>query len=470
MKAVRALLLSSESGEDLCAGLKEILQQHLPKHSILTTETLPCRDGHPSYNVTRRPAVNRDLDILFIIMKQIERDQVAAAVRSVVADSPLLPAVLVLESCDPADVLELLRLGISDFVTSPFRPVDVVPRVLRLLDQTCLKREPVMAIKEKLGLKQIVGECPAFVSVISQFPMVAGCDASVLLLGETGTGKELCARAIHYLSPRARKPFTPVNCGAIPSELVENELFGHESEAFTGASSRRTGLIQETDGGTLFLDEIDCLPLLAQVKLLRFLQDREYRPLGAGRNSHADVRVLAASNGDLAEAVSTGRLRRDFYYRLNTIQLLLPPLREREADIPLLAEHFLRKYSDRFGKRIARYSAAAMRMLTRYSWPGNVRELEHVIERAVVMTEGLIVAQDSISVPADGGSEPAESFRDRKARMVAEFEKSYIEDLLKDSEGNITRAAEAARKDRRALRLLIRKHKIDVKTFKAASK
>src|SRR5215471_11120632 len=432
MKAVRALLLSSESGEHLCSGLKEILQQHLPEQSILTTETLPYRDRDPSYNATRRPAVNRDLDILFVIMKQIERDQVAAAIRSVTADSPLLPAVLVLESCDPADVLELLRLGISDFVTTPFRPVDVVPRVLRLLDQARVKREPIMAIKEKLGLKQIVGECPAFVSVISQFPMVAGCDASVLLLGETGTGKELCARAIHYLSPRARKPFTPVNCGAIPSELVENELFGHESEAFTGASSRRTGLIQETDGGTLFLDEIDCLPLLAQ-------------------------------------AVSTGRLRRDFYYRLNTIQLLLPPLREREADIPLLAEHFLRKYSDRFGKPMARYSAAAMRMLTRYSWPGNVRELEHVIERAVVMTEGLTVAQDSISVPADG-SEPAESFRDRKARMVADFEKSYIEDLLKDSEGNITRAAEAARKDRRALRLLIRKHKIDVKTFKAAAK
>src|SRR5262249_49417111 len=304
----------------------------------------------------------------------------------------------------------------------------------------------------------------------SQFPMVAGCDASVLLLGETGTGKELCARAIHYLSPRARKAFTPVNCGAIPSELVENELFGHESEAFTGASSRRSGLIQETDGGTLFLDEIDCLPLLAQVKLLRFLQDREYRPLGAGRTSYADVRVIAASNGDLAAAVSTGRLRRDFYYRLNTIQLQLPPLRQRQEDIPLLAEHFLGKYSDRFNKRISGYSAGAMRLLTRYSWPGNVRELEHVIERAVVVTEGQTLGQGSISLPDEPGSGPVESFREKKARMVAEFERSYIEGLLKIAEGNITRAAEAARKDRRALRLLIRKHKIDVRAFKAASK
>src|SRR5262249_30279610 len=348
MNSVRVLLLRSESGGDLCADLQKTLQEHLPKQSTIISETLPGRDCDPSHHVTHLEPVSRDPHIVFLIMKQVEAGDVGAVVRSLAANSPRLPVILVVESCEPADVLELLKLGISDFVTSPLRPVDVIPRALPLLDRARLKREPVVAIKEKVGLRQIVGECPAFVSVIRQFPMVAGCDASVLLLGETGTGKELCARAIHYLSPRARKPFTPVNCGAIPSELVENELFGHESEAFTGASSRRTGLIQETDGGTLFLDEIDCLPLLAQVKLLRFLQDREYRPLGAGRTSYADVRVLAASNGDLAEAVSTGRLRRDFYYRLNTIQLLLPALRERQQDIPLLAEHFLRKYSDRF--------------------------------------------------------------------------------------------------------------------------
>jgi DNA-binding NtrC family response regulator len=353
---------------------------------------------------------------------------------------------------------------------SPLRAVDLVPRALRLLDQARVKEEAVSTVKEKLGLKQIVGECPAFISVLSQFPMVAACDASLLFTGETGTGKELCARAIHYLSPRARKPFTPVNCGAIPADLVENELFGHEPEAFTGASSRRTGLIQECDGGTLFLDEIDCLPLLAQVKFLRFLQDREYRPLGSTRPRYADVRVIAASNGDLGEAINAGRLRRDFYYRLNTIQLLLPPLRERQDDIPLLAEHFLLKYSTRFNKGITGYSADAMQMLIGYSWPGNVRELEHVIERAVVITEQRTVAASSIFLPGAGSSKPSESFRDKKARIIAEFERSYIETLLRIAKGNITRAAEAARKDRRALRLLIRKHKIDVNAFKAAAK
>jgi len=346
----------------------------------------------------------------------------------------------------------------------------VIPRAVRLLDQARMKQEPLIAIKERLGLKQIVGKCSSFTAVTSQLPKVAGCDASVLLTGETGTGKELCARAIHYLSPRARKPFTPVNCGAIPSELVENELFGHEPEAFTGASSRRSGLIQESDGGTLFLDEIDCLPLLAQVKLLRFLQDREYRPLGAARPRYADVRIIAASNGDIGEAVSTGKLRRDFYYRLNTIQLLLPPLRERQEDIPLLAEHFLRKYSARFNKRINGCSAKAMQMLTAYRWPGNVRELEHVIERAVVVTEHDTIGERSICVPGACTAESEESFREKKARMIAEFERSYIEGLLKAADGNITRAAEAAQKDRRALRLLIRKHRINVKAFKATAK
>jgi DNA-binding NtrC family response regulator len=423
----------------------------------------------PSSEVMPSMETNLKPHIIFLVTKRIDRTEIGSVAQSLGARSPSSPIILAVESCDPAEMLELLRRGITDFVTSPLRSADVIPRAVRLLHQAQIKQDPLVGIKERLGLKQIIGQSKSFTRVINQFPVVAGCDASVLLTGETGTGKELCARAIHYLSPRARKPFTPVNCGAIPSELVENELFGHEPEAFTGASSRRSGLIQESDGGTLFLDEIDCLPLLAQVKLLRFLQDREYRPLGAARSRYADVRVIAASNGDLGEALSTGKLRRDFYYRLNTVQLQLPPLRERQEDIPLLAEHFLRKYSERFNKRIIGYSAKAMQLLRGYGWPGNVRELEHVIERAVVITEQPTIGERSICL-AGAGSESVESFREKKARMIAEFERSYIEGLLKTTDGNITRAAEAACKDRRALRLLIRKHRIDVKAFKAANK
>ncbi len=290
----------------------------------------------------------------------------------------------------------------------------------------------------------------------------------MLITGATGTGKELCARAIHYLSPRAGQPFVPVNCGAIPVELVENELFGHERGAYTGAAHAQHGLIHEARGGTLFLDEIDCLPLMAQTKLLRFLQDHEYRPLGSARVRRADVRVIAASNVDLEEAVREGRVRRDLYYRLNIIQLVLPPLRERREDIPLLARHFLAEYAAEFDRPAADISPDAMQALVSYDWPGNVRELEHTIERAVMLCGAEVLGGGDIVLPGRGGAAD-ESFRQAKARVVADFEKSYVEHLLVSHEGNISGAARAAHKNRRAFWQLIRKHRIDVRRFKQHS-
>jgi DNA-binding NtrC family response regulator len=274
-----------------------------------------------------------------------------------------------------------LGKGASDFIIHPLKRIDVIPRVRRLLESD--RPEAVgTAIKRKLSLRKLVGESSIFVAQTKQFPILANCDVTILLLGETGTGKELYARAIHYLSPRSGKPFVPVNCGAIPTELVENELFGHEREAFTGALTSRVGLIHEADGGTLFLDEVDCLPLLAQSKLLRFLQDREYRPLGGLKMRQASVRIIAATNADLDAAVEQGTVRRDLYYRLNTISLLLPPLRERRDDIPLLATHFMDRFAAEFNRSISGFSLEAMAMLLEYHWPGNVRELEHIVERA----------------------------------------------------------------------------------------
>jgi len=242
-----------------------------------------------------------------------------------------------------------------------------------------------------------------------------------LLTGETGTGKEVYARAIHYRSPRACQPFLPVNCGAIPLELVENELFGHERGAYTNASAFQTGLIEEANSGTLFLDEIDCLPVLAQVKLLRFLQEKEYKPLGSTRTRRADVRIIAASNLDLQQAVGNGKLRQDLFYRLNTISLILPPLRERREDIPLLARYFLAKYTNEFGRQPMELSPEALHLLTVYNWPGNVRELEHVIERAIVLCEGSVLEAGDLvlSVPADNRESPQEA----KAKEIARFEK-----------------------------------------------
>jgi len=324
----------------------------------------------------------------------------------------------------------------------------------------------VSFLKERIGLKQMVGQDPAFLAEINKIPLVAGCDVSILILGETGTGKELCARAIHYLSPRAAKPFVPVNCGAIPTELVENELFGHMKGAFTGASQAYPGLIHEANGGTLFLDEIDCLPLPAQVKLLRFLQDKEYRQLGSTRVYYADVRIIVASNIDLTKALTEGKFRSDLYYRLNVISLTLPPLHNRKADIPLLARHFLDKYAAEFNRPAQDLSPGAYQKLLLHDWPGNIRELENVVERAVVFCQQTVIQASDILLPHAEAGEAGESFQAAKSRMIAQFEKNYIQDILRANRGNITKAAQASQKNRRAFWELIRKYKIEVRDFR----
>ncbi|MFY9553206.1 MAG: sigma-54 dependent transcriptional regulator [Blastocatellia bacterium] len=407
--------------------------------------------------------------ILFLILQSSRLSETVSTLGSIRAESSDVPIIVVVDSCEPDVMLELLRQGASDFITCPFKAIDIVPRVWRLLEQARREVSPVQTLREKLGLKRLVGESSVFVSEVKKFPVIARCDASILILGETGTGKELSARAIHYLSPRASKPFVPVNCGAIPLDLVENELFGHEREAFTGAASSRVGLIHEASGGTLFMDEIDCLPLLAQVKLLRFLQEKEYRPLGSMKMRHADVRVIAATNADLEDAVGKGRLRQDLYYRLNVIPLVLPPLRERREDIPILVRHFLARYSAEYDKRIIDLLPEAMQMLMVYEWPGNVRELEHVIARAVVMCERGVLGCDDICLPRTQTRAAAPSFREMKAGMIAQFERTYINGLLRAHGGNISKAARAARKNPRALRQLMRKHSIDGRTFRSGT-
>jgi transcriptional regulator with PAS, ATPase and Fis domain len=320
-------------------------------------------------------------------------------------------------------------------------------------------------LKEKIGLEQLIGESSMFLNEIKKIPLAAVCDESVLIWGETGTGKELCARAVHYLSGRAEKPFVPVNCGAIPLELVENELFGHARGAFTGAFSSQTGLLREAEGGTLFLDEIDWLPHLAQVKLLRFLQEKEYRPLGSTKSCSADVRVIAASNMDFEDAVVAGKLRQDLYYRLNVLTMMLPPLRARREDIRLLARHFLRKYLLEFQTPAKEISDSAMQLLTLHDWPGNVRELEHVIKRAVILSERQSIECEDLNLTRREAPQP-ETFQQAKASVVNQFERSYIQNLLQTYHGNITRAADAAHKNRRAFWQLIRKHNINARNFK----
>jgi two-component system response regulator GlrR len=466
MEAIRIFLLDLNVQSGLGSTLQGILKSSAKPRIALQEKPIKIRPSL-SFQEISRSISQFNPHLIFLILPEQSPKQLGEFIRTVCASSDL-PVIAVIEADEPEHMIELLRMGIIDFITPPFRKIDVLPRVWRLLERRIPEETLVDSLKKKLGLQQMVGQDPAFLTEINKIPFVATCDASVLILGETGTGKELCGRAIHYLSPRAGKPFIPVNCGAIPTELVENELFGHMKGAFTGASQAYPGLIHEANGGTLFLDEIDCLPLQAQVKLLRFLQDKEYRQLGSTKIHYADVRVIVASNIDLAKAIAEGKFRQDLYYRLNIIPLYLPLLHDRKVDIPLLARHFLDKYASEFHKPVRDFTAEAMQKLMIYEWPGNVRELENVIERAIIFSSQPLIQPADIQIAQPEPLAP-ESFRTAKAKAVEQFERKYIQSLLLANQGNITRAAQAAAKNRRAFWELIRKYKIDVRGCKLGS-
>jgi DNA-binding NtrC family response regulator len=405
-------------------------------------------------------------ELFVIVLPSSLQPHAISVLQNLKQEFPRAQTIIVLEVEEPDCVMDLIHSGVDEFFVPPFRAVDILPRVNRLLERANPEEALVETIRTRLGLKQLVGESPIFVSQMQKIPQVAKFNTQVLILGETGTGKELCARAIHYLSPRSTKPFVPINCGAVPVELVENELFGHARGAFTGAANASRGLIEDAEGGTLFLDEVDSLPLLAQVKVLRFLQEKEFRPLGSTRIRHADVRVIAAANSNLEQAVKSGRLREDLFYRLNIVPIELPPLRQRTDDIPALAKHFLRRYATEFAKDLEGFSAEAIQALLVYTWPGNVRELEHVVERAAVLAQDKTIQRSDLVLPNTETHEKPQSLRCAKASLVEKFEKTYIQGLLAAHDGNITRAAQAAQKNRRAFWQLIRRHQIDVQRFK----
>jgi DNA-binding NtrC family response regulator len=358
------------------------------------------------------------------------------------------------------DFLRVLEMGASDFLITPLRRSELLPRLMRQARVTRRGDALVQKLKEDIGLKQIIGENAAFLDKVRCVPRFARCDATVLISGESGTGKELFARAIHYLSPRADRPFVPVNCGALPENLVESEIFGHKRGAFTGAASDQAGLIREAEGGTLFLDEIDTLTSTAQVKLLRFLQDGEYHPVGSQQILHANIRVVAAGNADFSHLVREGKFREDLFYRLNVLALTLPALRERRGDILLLTHDFLEKQAALAETRPKRLSLGALNSLLSHSWPGNVRELQNVLMRAIVLSDRDSVEASDLDLPDEGPAPEDQSFRTMKSRVVRRFEHDFLASVLRAHQGNITRAAFAAKKNRRAFWELLRKHNL----------
>ena len=359
-------------------------------------------------------------------------------------------------------------IDVDDFLVCPYQEHELLLRLKRLLKSQRKTKTSNQNGESLRDLDLLVGESETFMRVLRKVSLLAQSKAPVIISGETGSGKELLARAIHYQSVRKSKPFIPVNCGALPDELFENELFGHHKGAYTHASSNEKGLIAEAEGGTLLLDEVDALSPAAQIKLLRFLQSGEYRPLGSSRSVLADVRIIAATNTDLHALVELKQFREDLHYRLNVLSLSIPALRDRGGDVLHLASHFLEVYSKEHQRLTPQLSEDALQKLLNYSWPGNVRELEGVIQRAIVLQQSPVLTPDDIELPKANDRRQVESelFRTEKSLAIGQFERDFVARLLAQHNGNISRAAKTAGKDRRSFQRLVNKHGFERNSFK----
>lgn len=465
MEQIKIFLFDFCPSEGLGSKLRRILES---SDLCIQLQYKPFKVFSSSiYDLFISPMISQsNPDMIFLILLQSHIKHASSLFQFLRRELSEQAIIGVIKDCNSDEIFSLLEFGITDFIIPPLNEVDIITRVCRIMKQMRRCKTLTYKLTEKIALERLVGESSTFLSEKKKLPLIAKCDANVLISGETGTGKDLFSRAIHYLGARASKPFIPVNCGAIPIELVENELFGHLRGAFTGAFASQQGLIHEANNGTLFLDEIDCLPFPSQVNLLRFFQEKEYRQIGSTKIKHLNVRVIASTNINLEEAVRERKFRQDLYYRLNIIPIVLPPLRDRLEDIPLLAYHFLSKYSTKFNKQVNEFTPEAIQKLLFYNWQGNVRELEYIIERAVIFSEKEIIQSNDIILPNLKSTTPNESFKDAKTKVIDQFEVSYIQRLLFAHQGNITKAAQAAKKDRRSFWQLIRKHQIDTERFK----
>lgn len=455
----RVLIVDDEEG--MC----EMLSMVLTRHGFTTTA---CRSGAEA--LERMSA--GDIEIVLSDVRMPEMSGIELLSRLTERQAPVI--VIMMSAFGDLDVaVEALKLGAADYVSKPFKADEVLWKIRMAQERQRLEeeRKRLQAENARLrdevgqteaGLAGIVGKSHRLLEIFNVVHKVADYKSTVLVLGESGTGKELVARALHEQSGRRGGPFVPINCGAIPETLLESELFGYVKGAFTDASRDHSGLVEEASGGTLFLDEIGELPLSLQVKLLRFLQEEEIRRVGASRSTKVDVRVVAATARDLGEMVKSGSFREDLYYRLNVLQIAVPPLRDRKDDIPLLVERFLVKYGLRLGRPAMSISRAALRILMDYHWPGNIRELENTIERAMVLSDSDRIEPESLPEKLGGEPQPAElPFFGEDAKLrdaVGAYEKEMIRRALEKTGGNRTHAAKLLDTPARTLLHKIKKY------------
>jgi two-component system response regulator PilR (NtrC family) len=429
-------------------------------------EVILAENGKGAIEVLERDPI--DLLISDIKMPDMSGVDVLRAAKK--ADRDVL-AIMITAFASTETAVEAMRLGACDYLTKPF-DVDLLKmKVREKIENRQLRQENVL-LKRTLGLphqfSNIIGCSESMLAVFKMIETVARTNSTILLTGESGTGKGLVAQAVHYHSLRREKPMVSLTCGAMPETLLESELFGHMRGAFTGADTNKKGLLEVAEKGTIFLDEIAEMSPVMQVKLLRVLQERRFRRVGGLEELQADIRVIAATNQDLTKAVADGRFREDLYYRINVIPIVLPPLRERREDIPLIAEHFLAKYAEQMGKAVGAISHDAMDLLKRHDWPGNIRELENVIERAVALESTPAILPDSLppsvraaspraDVPASDAL-PAGGF-DLEAH-VKEIERGYIAQALERAGGVQVKAAELLGMSFRSFRYYVKKYNL----------
>jgi DNA-binding NtrC family response regulator len=435
----------TKNGRILVADDEEIVREVLS--ALLTGEGYTvdlARNGREALEKTVSSEYGAVL--LDLMMPDLDGLQVLEEFRKL-KNSPATIVLTAFASIEKA--IKATKLGAFDFITKPFKNDEILLAIKNALEQYRLREENLRlreSLRERYSFRNIIGKSASMQQVFDLIRQVAPRRSTILIHGESGTGKELVAKAIHAASGRQDGAFVAINCGNIPPDLLESELFGHVRGAYTGATSSKKGLFEVADGGTLFLDEVSTISMEMQTKLLRVIQEREFRRLGGVENVRVDVRFIAATNIDLLEAVRHGAFRDDLYYRLNVIVIKLPPLRERTEDIPVLAEHFIRKYCEENERESCSLNPVALKTLMDYDWPGNVRELENVIERAVVLSTDRVISADLFPKNLTSGQATTETGRAEDALSLKErvrnFERSLILAALKKTDGNQKKAAE----------------------------
>jgi two-component system response regulator HydG len=431
-----------------------MLRAHLEREGF---DVVEASDGQDAIAKVAERIV--DLVLMDIRMPVIDGMEALAKIKKL---NPAVPVIIMTAYGSIGSAVEALKSGAEDYLSKPLDMDELIFKVNKALRYRQLEEENVLQ-KERLGTRfdfsRIIGTSPAIKELFETLSMVTRTEATILLLGESGTGKELVANAIHQNSPRREKPYVKVNCAALPETLLESELFGHEKGAFTGATGKKKGRFELADGGTIFLDEIGEMSLPTQTKILRVLQEREFEPVGGTKTIKVDVRIIAATNKQLEQEVSKGRFREDLYYRINVVPITIPPLRERSEDIPLLAGHFLRIYSEKNKRAIRGFEAGVMQAFIQHSWPGNVRELENIVERMVIMSRGDAVGLDDL--PPALASHQQEEGRRPSPTTLRDVERETIVKTLRQTGGNRTKTAAILGITRKTLQNKIKEYAID---------